>query len=72
MALTEKIKALLGRAKEGRAQIAVLLVASDSGGDQRDEGEGKPPIIYRVETLDSCVARVNLSLSSNPTGGSFR
>jgi hypothetical protein len=40
MAVAEKIKALLGRAKEGRAQIAELLVASDSGGDQRDEGEG--------------------------------
>src|SRR5215470_673337 len=61
--------ALLGRAKEGRAQIAELLVASDSGGDLRDEGEGEPPVIYRVETLDSCVARVNLLLSPNPTAG---
>ena len=38
---------------EGPAQIAELLVASGSGGDQRDEGEEKPLVIYRVETLDS-------------------
>jgi hypothetical protein len=49
-------------AKEGRAQIAELLVASDSRGRPAGmRGEENPPAIYRVETLDNCVARVNLS-----------